>query len=70
MSKNRVPLDSNTSAKMDAGSNLINIEEIAVEGPVGTDVLTITGMRGVIRGVMSQSPTFMKMPYSKTFQEM
>jgi hypothetical protein len=70
VSENIVSLDKDTSVKVGAENSLIHIEEIAVEGPVGRNVLAITGMSGVISGVMSQSPTFMKMPYSKSFQEM
>jgi hypothetical protein len=70
VSENIVSLDKDTSVKVGAEKSLIHIEEIAVEVPVRRNVLAITGMSGVISGVMSQSPTFMKMPYSKSFQEM
>jgi hypothetical protein len=49
---------------------IIQIKSIADKGPVGRAVLAITGMSGVLCGIMSQSPTFMMMPYGTSFQEM
>jgi hypothetical protein len=48
----------------------IEITKIADKTPVRAEVLAITGMGGVKRGLMSQIPTFVMLPYGKTFQEM
>jgi hypothetical protein len=48
----------------------INIEKVADEGPVARNIVAITGMNGLLNGLMSPSPIFMMTPYSEHFQEL
>ena len=46
------------------------INDIVTTGPAERNVLAVTGLNGILHGIMSKIPIFALLPHGKAFQEL